>query len=117
MEVSWSDDGGVEPRRKPANSIAEVVRGLTPSDLPPTIEDVKGPGEDWSAGRPRCPTCGQPVDWVGNPARPFCSLRCKLVDLGRWLDERHRLPGPPLGDARPTEGASGPASDLAEDEG
>jgi hypothetical protein len=32
--------------------------------------------------------------WQDNPHRPFCSLRCRLADLGQWLDERYRLPGP-----------------------
>ncbi|TPV96737.1 MAG: DNA gyrase inhibitor YacG [Myxococcales bacterium FL481] len=45
--------------------------------------------------RLRCPTCAAervvPRDW---PARPFCSERCKLVDLGRWLDEDYRLSRP-----------------------
>ncbi len=31
--------------------------------------------------------------WAGNPHRPFCSLSCRLVDLGVWLDERYRIPG------------------------
>ena len=37
--------------------------------------------------RGRCPTCAQPTSWHGNPQRPFCSLTCRLVDLGLWLDE------------------------------
>ena len=46
-----------------------------------------------------CPTCGTKV--VKDPARPnklfpFCSERCHLVDLGRWLGEEYRIPGPPL---------------------
>jgi hypothetical protein len=40
-----------------------------------------------------CPTCGRPVDWKDNPFRPFCSERCKLVDLGRWVTEEYRVPG------------------------
>jgi endogenous inhibitor of DNA gyrase (YacG/DUF329 family) len=41
-----------------------------------------------------CPTCGQPVTWsADSPWRPFCSRRCKLIDLGEWLDEGHRIPG------------------------
>jgi len=43
---------------------------------------------------PRCPTCYHPVIWEGNPHRPFCSLACRLVDLGVWLDEGYRIPGP-----------------------
>jgi len=41
----------------------------------------------------KCPTCDQPVTWQGNPYRPFCSERCKLVDLGRWVNEEYRVPG------------------------
>lgn len=40
-----------------------------------------------------CPHCGHEVAWYRNPHRPFCSLSCRLIDLGRWLDERHRIPG------------------------
>jgi endogenous inhibitor of DNA gyrase (YacG/DUF329 family) len=36
------------------------------------------------------------VEWSGNPHRPFCSLTCRLVDLGVWLDERYRVAGDPL---------------------
>jgi endogenous inhibitor of DNA gyrase (YacG/DUF329 family) len=40
-----------------------------------------------------CPQCGKParVD-ADNPYRPFCSRRCKLIDLGDWLDESNRIP-------------------------
>jgi endogenous inhibitor of DNA gyrase (YacG/DUF329 family) len=44
----------------------------------------------------RCPTCDRPVRWVDNPARPFCSPACKLIDLGGWLEERYRVPGDPI---------------------
>ena len=41
----------------------------------------------------RCPVCGKPSD----PAfRPFCSARCKQVDLGRWLSGGYTIPGAPL---------------------
>ena len=41
-----------------------------------------------------CPTCGGRVKWSpGNAFRPFCSERCKLIDLGAWADEQHRIPG------------------------
>ena len=45
---------------------------------------------------PRCPTCGVAIVWNGNPQRPFCSLSCRLIDLGKWLDERYRVEGPPI---------------------
>jgi uncharacterized protein len=38
-----------------------------------------------------CPTCRARTTWGGNPRRPFCSLTCRLIDLGVWLDERYRL--------------------------
>lgn len=41
----------------------------------------------------KCPTCSKPVEWEGNLFRPFCTERCKLIDLGRWVDEEYRVPG------------------------
>lgn len=41
-----------------------------------------------------CPTCGKRVKWSAkNEFRPFCSERCKLIDLGAWASEQHRIPG------------------------
>ena len=46
-----------------------------------------------------CPTCGKAVPWgPTSPWRPFCSERCRLIDLGDWLDEAHRIPGDPGSD-------------------
>jgi len=46
-----------------------------------------------------CAICGRPVASRGvNRSHPFCSDRCRLVDLGRWLGEEYRIPGPPAGD-------------------
>jgi uncharacterized protein len=47
--------------------------------------------------RGRCPTCSKPyaipaIDAL--PSFPFCSDRCRLVDLGRWIDGKHAIPGP-----------------------
>ncbi|QRY81458.1 DNA gyrase inhibitor YacG [Pseudomonas sp. PDNC002] len=40
-----------------------------------------------------CPTCGAPVEWSAkNEFRPFCSHRCKLIDLGAWAAEEHAIP-------------------------
>jgi len=50
--------------------------------------------ESTAIGRTRCPRCGREVIWQDNPHRPFCSLSCRLVDLGMWLDEAYRIPGP-----------------------
>jgi hypothetical protein len=41
-----------------------------------------------------CPTCGKPAPFTKeNRWRPFCSERCKLIDLGAWFDESNRVPG------------------------
>lgn len=41
-----------------------------------------------------CPRCGRPVPWTAESKyRPFCSERCRLIDLGAWFDESHRIPG------------------------
>lgn len=41
-----------------------------------------------------CPTCKSPVA-LGAEFFPFCSGRCRLIDLGRWADERYRIPDAP----------------------
>ena len=46
----------------------------------------------------RCPQCKAKVPWEGNPHRPFCSERCRLIDLGAWTEERYRIPGAVLED-------------------
>jgi endogenous inhibitor of DNA gyrase (YacG/DUF329 family) len=40
----------------------------------------------------KCPTCRSEALWEGNPHRPFCSERCRLIDLGAWTMERYRIP-------------------------
>lgn len=44
------------------------------------------------ARRVKCPTCRAEVTWEDNPFRPFCSERCRLIDLGAWVDEKYRIP-------------------------
>ena len=41
---------------------------------------------------PLCPVCDAPVDLEKTPTVPFCSYRCRLIDLGRWLDESYAVP-------------------------
>jgi endogenous inhibitor of DNA gyrase (YacG/DUF329 family) len=44
--------------------------------------------------RRQCPTCGREIEWSDRfPARPFCSDRCRLIDLGAWLSEERVIPG------------------------
>lgn len=40
-----------------------------------------------------CPNCDQPVEWSSaSPWRPFCSERCRLIDLGAWFSEERGIP-------------------------
>ena len=58
----------------------------------------------------RCPICKKQVDEsdVGKPGGtfPFCSQRCKLIDLGRWLDGKYQIP------AKDDEETEAPAEGL-----
>jgi endogenous inhibitor of DNA gyrase (YacG/DUF329 family) len=41
-----------------------------------------------------CPNCKKTTDYSPeNLSRPFCSERCKLIDLGQWADEKYAVPG------------------------
>jgi endogenous inhibitor of DNA gyrase (YacG/DUF329 family) len=40
-----------------------------------------------------CPLCGKPAFQANNPYAPFCSERCKLIDLGQWASGKYRVPG------------------------
>lgn len=43
-----------------------------------------------------CPQCRKPAaPRADNEYFPFCSHRCRLIDLGSWLTEEYRVPGPP----------------------
>ncbi len=42
----------------------------------------------------KCPTCQKGIEWSAKSAyRPFCSERCRLIDLGEWASEKHAIPG------------------------
>jgi len=43
--------------------------------------------------KPRCPICKNETDWRGNPQRPFCSERCKLIDLASWIGGEYAISG------------------------
>ncbi len=43
--------------------------------------------------RINCPICRKETVWENNPFRPFCSERCRLVDLGKWASGDYRIPG------------------------
>jgi endogenous inhibitor of DNA gyrase (YacG/DUF329 family) len=55
----------------------------------------------------KCPTCGRTVAWTAqSPFRPFCSERCRLVDLGAWFSEQRSIPDETPAEVR--EGADDP---------
>ncbi|WP_108446572.1 DNA gyrase inhibitor YacG [Halomonas denitrificans] len=59
---------------------------MSPNDTPRPLEVA-------------CPQCRKKVLWSEeNAYRPFCSKRCRLLDLGAWADESHRIAGEPAMD-------------------
>jgi len=44
----------------------------------------------------KCPNCNKQIPLQNNPFRPFCSERCKLIDLDKWVSEEYRVPGKPV---------------------
>lgn len=57
----------------------------------------------------RCPTCERTFDPAESTALPFCSSRCRQIDLGRWLDEKYHVPVDPADDE--PEDATEPSHD------
>ena len=46
----------------------------------------------------QCPQCTQQVTWPDTVTYPFCSERCRLIDLGVWAEGDYRIPGEPVVD-------------------
>ncbi len=59
--------------------------------------------------RVKCPTCQRLLDWEHAPYRPFCSERCRLIDLGAWLSGQRAIPGEPAHPAEPPRPEDGHA--------
>ncbi|MFN9140037.1 MAG: DNA gyrase inhibitor YacG [Betaproteobacteria bacterium] len=61
------------------------------------------------AASAQCPVCRTPVAWIeASRWRPFCSERCRTIDLGDWASERHVIAGSPLNPIGPDfDGESG----------
>jgi uncharacterized protein len=58
----------------------------------------------------RCSICdaAMPGNWQDYPDYPFCSKRCRIIDLGRWLGEEYRVPDS-------SQAANRPGSERADD--
>jgi len=59
---------------------------------------------------PQCPVCNAAVSLETTPTVPFCSDRCRLIDLGRWLEEGYSVPHV----AKQDEDEEGELVDLSE---
>ncbi|GIU82081.1 MAG: hypothetical protein KatS3mg006_1145 [Pyrinomonadaceae bacterium] len=55
------------------------------------------------------------TEYFGNEFRPFCSERCKLIDLGAWADEQYRIPGEKVSEEKVLEELSEQIEDLKEE--
>jgi endogenous inhibitor of DNA gyrase (YacG/DUF329 family) len=60
----------------------------------------------------KCPICKKPVKW-GDPFMPFCSERCKLIDLGNWASEKYVISTP----IEPEEAQREDSASAGEDRG
>jgi endogenous inhibitor of DNA gyrase (YacG/DUF329 family) len=58
-----------------------------------------------------CPICKKPVE-VGGPHFPFCSDRCKVIDLGRWLTGSYQIPVKDTDDDEEREGPGEAEGDV-----
>jgi len=61
-----------------------------------------------------CPQCGLKFSYYESASRPFCSERCKLIDLGHWFEESYRVP---TKDQVPTENLDDSGETYPIDEG
>ena len=71
--------------------------------MSPTKNKPRDAGDDQTVKTSmKCSTCGEPFVLEDSDAPPFCSQRCQMIDLGRWLDEEIAMPhegGPAPGDS------------------
>jgi endogenous inhibitor of DNA gyrase (YacG/DUF329 family) len=63
-------------------------------------------GENMRSYTRLCPHCSQEVTWPETPTYPFCSERCRLIDLGAWASGDYRIPGEVIADEEAEPGTS-----------
>jgi len=85
---SGNGHGGGDTRSAPGGS-RKPAPPMERASPPPT---ARAGGREPSGRTVKCPQCGKPARWEGNPDRPFCSERCRLMDLGRWADGSYAIP-------------------------
>ena len=59
------------------------------------MENSRSSGRAEPMSKVRCPICNaaMPGNWQDYPDYPFCTKRCRMIDLGRWLGEEYRVEG------------------------
>ncbi len=104
--MSTGTSGGMSGSACKITALTRFARGgYDAAEMPqPEGQTVTEP-EPSATGAPgerrgRCPTCGRVTSWKDNRQRPFCSLTCRLIDLGVWLDEGYVVPDEPPDDVR-----------------
>lgn len=66
----------------------------------------------------KCPICNAAVkSRQENPNFPFCTARCKTIDLGKWMSEEYRIPIDDSADDDEDGSASGPSSKMSPEAG
>jgi endogenous inhibitor of DNA gyrase (YacG/DUF329 family) len=63
----------------------------------------------------QCPICGKPVQ-IGDPEMPFCSERCRIIDLGNWAAEKYVISTPILPETAPDEGTRAESASRSEED-
>ena len=86
--ISGNGHGGGDARSAPGGS----GKPAPPTERASTPAKAPAGGRQPSARTVKCPRCGQLAPWEGNPNRPFCSERCRMIDLGRWADGSYAIP-------------------------
>ncbi|HXJ32605.1 MAG TPA: DNA gyrase inhibitor YacG [Candidatus Eisenbacteria bacterium] len=92
----WSD---CDPR----NSCSGVRCSANGRAVNP-VWQARGAGGRLSEVQPRrCPICRREIVSKEEPHRPFCSERCRLLDLSAWISDRYRIAGEPLSARDPAD--------------
>ncbi len=89
-------------------SLKDLLPEGTFEELQESVHDhIRGPENSNSGIQVRCPRCGKMhIYSTADPFRPFCSERCKLLDLGAWASDEMKIEGPSLLDDDDAEYAS-----------
>lgn len=83
----------------PPGTYDDIVSEANEGKVSDVENEAKGSSDITEGKGPivTCPTCKKKIVYSSdNPFRPFCSERCKIIDLGAWADEKRTVPGRPI---------------------